>query len=202
MFPHLSGRRIRTFLPRSIAGVIITVSSRSTGPGPVTPEANAAQGAAASAVSNCLLMIIVDFTEELLEEAAAAYAQAFNSEPWNDGWTQDAATERLERMMRHPDSLGLAAIEGELLGFACGWRERWLKADHFHLKEMCVVPDRQRSGIGSALLVRLLSRLDHLGVEACYLQTRPRTPAAYFYEKHGFRGLNLQSMFRTVMDER
>lgn len=144
-------------------------------------------------------MISIDLTTEVLEQALAAYVQAFNAEPWNDGWTRSAAYERLRRLIRHPDSIALAATESEaVLGIACGWSERWLTSDYFHLKEMRVVPKNQREGIGSALLVHLISRLDDLGVEECYLDTRPGTPAADFFEKHGFEVLNLQSMYLDV----
>jgi GNAT superfamily N-acetyltransferase len=142
-------------------------------------------------------MMLEEFSLGYLDQAADAYVRVFNSTPWNDGWTHAAARERLQRMMAHPNHLGIVACDaGLLLGFASGCRERWIRADDFHLKEMCVLRDRQRQGIGTAILSELGGRLRTLGVETTYLETRPRSPAAGFYEKHGFRVLHLQSMSR------
>jgi aminoglycoside 6'-N-acetyltransferase I len=63
----------------------------------------------------------------------------------------------------------------------------WKQGRHFYLKEMCIVPHRQRSGIGTAILEALCRGLAAMGVEAIYLLTLRDSPAAVFYEKSGFR---------------
>jgi ribosomal protein S18 acetylase RimI-like enzyme len=55
---------------------------------------------------------------------------------------------------------------------------------HWHLAVLGVAPDRQRTGVGSALLRPMLERADADGVLA-YLETaRPENIA--YYERHGF----------------
>lgn len=132
-----------------------------------------------------------------LGEAATLYAETFNRPPWSDGWTEGAALERLSRYVDHPDALGVVAVrDGRVCGFALGMVERWVEGEHFHLKEMCTDPSAQRTGIGGRVLEELVRILRRRGVEAIYLQTMPGSAAAAFYEKHGFRAVDLQSMIR------
>ncbi len=49
----------------------------------------------------------------------------------------------------------VAEEDGAVVGFALGYTERWQASYHFFLKEMCVAPARQRSGIGTALMEAL-----------------------------------------------
>jgi len=134
-----------------------------------------------------------------LPGVAGLYLETFNAPPWNDGWSESAALERLRRYHDMADSVGVVAIEGaKVVGFALGMAERWVGGEHFHLKEMCTSPDRQRTGIGSLVLEELMRILRDRGVEAIYLETRPQSGAAEFYAKNGFRVLNLQSMTRGI----
>lgn len=94
-----------------------------------------------------------------LEEVARLYAETFNRPPWNDGWTEEAALERLSRYLDHPDSLGVVAIrDGRVHRFALGMAERWVDGEYFHLKEMCTDPSAQRTGIGDRVLEELSTR--------------------------------------------
>ena len=65
-------------------------------------------------------------------------------------------------------------------------RRRWLQPGHFELVELHVRPDRQRRGIGAALLQQAKA-LSPAGVQ---LHTHQQnTQARAFYEKHGFRAV-------------
>ena len=137
-------------------------------------------------------------SEQDVYQVAALYTRVFNEAPWNDGWTITSAQERLARLMANPDSLGILAAENDnVVGFALGTCERWVDSEHFHLKEMCTDPDRQREGVGSAVLTALCVRLHNLNVQAIYLQTAADGAAESFYRKHGFRVIDLQTMLRT-----
>jgi GNAT superfamily N-acetyltransferase len=82
------------------------------------------------------------------------------------------------------------------LEVACGrWTDRFLVMDdlfdhhhptapHHHLAFLAVTPQRQRHGIGSALLERHHTRLDALGMPA-YLET-PTASNLEFYRRHGY----------------
>lgn len=136
--------------------------------------------------------------EQDVDRVAALYLRVFNEEPWNDGWTISAVQERLARFMANPDTLGVLAVEEDkALGFALGTCERWVDGEHFHLKEMCTDPARQRQGVGSTVLAALCAHLQHRGVQAIYLQTVVESAADSFYRKHGFSVTGLQTMLRT-----
>ena len=86
-----------------------------------------------------------------------------------------------------PSGISLAAVEpnasraGQLLGYMVCSRY----ADAWHLMNIAVDPVRQRLGIGTLLLQRLI---DVAGAEASYtLEVRPsNAPAIALYERFGF----------------
>jgi len=51
---------------------------------------------------------------------------------------------------------------------------------------MCVATERQRHGVGTALLNALEEKLNNQGVEKLYLHTARDTSAQTFYQKNGF----------------
>jgi len=58
--------------------------------------------------------------------------------------------------------------------------------DHFELEHFYLTPDCQGRGIGAAVLARLLAEADAAGLPI-RLGVLQRSPAARFYERHGFR---------------
>jgi ribosomal protein S18 acetylase RimI-like enzyme len=63
-------------------------------------------------------------------------------------------------------------------------RREWLEPAHYEVVELHVSPERQRTGIGEALLDRLLAGLPH---ERALLSTQVgNAKARPFYEKHGW----------------
>ena len=134
-----------------------------------------------------------------LPDLARLYVAVFNAPPWNDGWSVDAAHERTRRIATSPSAVGVLARDGEvLLSFALGILEPWTYCEHFHLKEMCTAVDRQRRGIGTAILDALLRELEARSVGTIYLETRPRSNASAFYRKHGFAAMKLEVLRRRL----
>lgn len=118
---------------------------------------------------------------------AELFAAAFAREPWSEDWNVADATARLDEVYRTPGAYGLLAEEdGELLGFALGYIERLNREQHFYLKEMAVAPERQREGIGAALMETLCRNLKEMGITVVYLLTLRGSPAETFYRKCGF----------------
>jgi aminoglycoside 6'-N-acetyltransferase I len=116
-----------------------------------------------------------------------AFVQCFNGPPWNDGWSLPAASERLAGVLEARHFRGAVAVsEGEVVGLLLGQKERWVDAFHFNLQEMCVLPDRQRRGVGRALLRHVMERLRGEGTEKVYLLTGPDSAAAAFYSANGY----------------
>jgi len=130
-----------------------------------------------------------------LEEVAAVYQHTFNASPWNEGWELDAASQRLKGILAAPHGFGvMASREGVVIGFALGYFEPWVAGMHFQLKEMCVLPDEQRAGVGTFLLEFLLSSLKERGALQVFCETRAGVPAEAFYRRAGFRTLNVVAL--------
>ena len=122
-----------------------------------------------------------------LTECAGLFVNVFNNPPWDENWDVEAAWQRLDDCIRTPGFYGLiASINDEVVAFALGFKERWDETRHFHLKEICVATERQRHGVGTALLKELEEQLKNQGIERLYLTTARDTMAQTFYEKNDF----------------
>lgn len=120
------------------------------------------------------------------------YMNVFNAAPWNDGWTEGAATERLQSFAKFPEFLGLSVcLDGVVSGFGLGWAERWVNDWQYHLYEMRIAPELQGKGYGRALLAELEKQSKVRGQMAIFLQTGANVPARKFYEACGFRDRGL-----------
>jgi GNAT superfamily N-acetyltransferase len=92
--------------------------------------------------------------------------ECFNAPPWNDGWSREAARERLSDILTAGQFRGAVALAGSsVVGMLLGQRERWVAGYDFNLLEMCVDPASQRSGIGTRLLKHMIQalRMEHIG---------------------------------------
>ncbi len=115
------------------------------------------------------------------------FLYCFNGPPWNDGWSREAAEERLDGLMTAPHFRGyLAVYESRVVGMLLGQKERWVHDYHFNLQEMCVLPSMQRSGVGTALMRHAQGALLGENVDKVYLITAPGDAAEAFYGKLGF----------------
>ncbi|WP_182526570.1 GNAT family N-acetyltransferase [Nocardioides dongkuii] len=134
-------------------------------------------------------------TPDRLDACAELYVEVFRAPPWDETWRLEDARQRLSDFLGAPRSRGLclAGPDGVLLGFALGRRERYQDEDHFLLQEMCVRPDQQGQGHGSALLEALTADLADL--RHWYLTTMRDGPAAAFYARHGFQPAARQGIF-------
>jgi len=134
-----------------------------------------------------------------LEAAASLYVQTFNAPPWNEAWSIEAASERLEGILGAANGLGvLASRQGLPIAFALGYLEQWVSGSHFQLKEMCTAPTEQRQGVGTFLLEFLLRTLKERGVIHVFCETRAGAPAEAFYRRAGFRTLNVVALGKTL----
>jgi ribosomal protein S18 acetylase RimI-like enzyme len=138
----------------------------------------------------------IDGPSESLADMAAAdldgcvrvFVQTFNIPPWNEQWTVDVACRRLAEIVNAPGFEGALIREGpEIVGFVAGVRTSWCRGDRFHVQEMCVLPTRQRQGLGTRLMRYLLARLAREGVGGLHLLTARDSQAAAFYARLGFR---------------
>jgi ribosomal protein S18 acetylase RimI-like enzyme len=138
---------------------------------------------------------------ELLEQVKDVHRLA-GAGAATDEWARDWLPRHAERDWFR--FYAAVADDGTVAGFAYGytggagqwWTDRvaaamdeetrraWLDPPHYEVVELHVRPERQRSGIGAALLERLLAGLPHAGA---LLSTQvDNGKARPFYEKHGW----------------
>ena len=98
--------------------------------------------------------------------------------PWS--WTP----ERVARNLRHPDTLVLAARDGErLAGFAI----MQFGEERAHLSLLAVRPDYQRQGVGRRMLEWLTQSALTAGIASVHLELRETNLGARrFYLNQGF----------------
>lgn len=141
----------------------------------------------------------VFLTSANLSSFASLYVDVFNRPPWNDGWTKQAAIDRLSVFISMPRFCGLGLTHGDdVRALAMGWAERWVDGWHFHLKEMCVASDLRRQGIGARLLARLECEVAQQGCTRIFLETGQEGAARRFYEANGYAGLALVSLTKPL----
>lgn len=132
-------------------------------------------------------MDFIPVERDNLVECVGLFVSVFNAPPWDENWDTTVAAQRLDDCYNTPGFYGLIAkIDHEAVGFAIGFIERWDKSRHFHLKEICIVTEKQRGGVGTMLLGALEKQLKSQGVKMLYLHTARDTLAQNFYDKNGF----------------
>ena len=135
-----------------------------------------------------------------LDALTAVFTTCFNQPPWNDGWSEDAARERLEDLLSARHSRGaVAEVDSKVVGFLLGQKERWIHAHHFNLIELCVLPEHQRHGIGRGLVQHMIEALRRERCERISLITAPNSAAASFYEALGFYTSRSRAMMGYVI---
>jgi len=89
--------------------------------------------------------------------------------------------------LRKPEITFWSVVDGDTL-VGCGAIKR-LDADHAELKSMRTTPTRQRSGVASLLLERIVTEAKRMGFTRLSLETGTAEfflPARKLYEKFGF----------------
>ena len=95
--------------------------------------------------------------------------------PWSRGNFADSMTSGY--------SCWVCRVGGELVGYFVVM----LAVDDAHLLNISIVPERQRSGMGSALLNYLRNFAAGRGVVRMLLEVRPSNASGLaFYKRHGF----------------
>jgi ribosomal protein S18 acetylase RimI-like enzyme len=132
-------------------------------------------------------MEIRNLQSDGLNDCVSLYIQVFNSEPWNDTWTNEMAFMRLRHIFQTPGFIGYALYEeGIMNGFVAGYREQWFDGEHFNLIEFCIRSDRQGAGLGTRLLSHLERCLTKDGIRKIYLITMRNSLAEAFYMKNNY----------------
>lgn len=127
-----------------------------------------------------------EMAAEDLSDLAYMYVETFNSEPWNDRWTIETATKRLQQMINTEDSYGLCVYHDNVLcGALLGCMEQFYDGIMFNLKEFWIKNEMRGNGIGSAVFSRLEEELKQKGVTQIILFTSKGDYTEAFYNKNG-----------------
>lgn len=123
---------------------------------------------------------------EDLDPCADLFVSTFAQPPWSESWDISVVKRRLQQIIDTPYSYGVVLEDESIVAFAMGFSEPWHEGSHYYLKEMCVAHDRQREGIGTALLEYLSQSVRDLGASRIYLLTAVGDMSESFYKKNGF----------------
>ena len=143
------------------------------------------------------MMTVKPVSTAEIEGCVKVYAAAYGRPPWNE----DPDSAQIRACIR--DFIGrdgfcawCAEVDGAPVGVALGIVVPYVGGAFLRLEDICVAPDRQRSGIGGAF-IREIERLSRaLGCDSMLLATQPDVPARDFYLKQGFREIPTAYMFR------
>lgn len=122
-----------------------------------------------------------------LPACAQILCAVYNNDLWQCRWTQDVAEAYLGDAMGYRAFVGYAAVEGgAVIGALFAHEKIWWNNAEVFIEEMFVRPDRQGSGVGSALMHAAEEYVRRQGLAGITLSTNRFAPAAGFYRKHGF----------------
>lgn len=112
---------------------------------------------------------------------------AFDPE-FGEAWT---SAQCLSLLALPQSSLLVAEQNGITAGFAL---TRWV-CDEEELLMIGVAPDRQRSGIASALVTYIIDRANQSGRNRIFLEVRSNNNAFHFYRSHGFKDCGVRKAY-------
>ena len=131
---------------------------------------------------------LIMYRETDLESCVRIYIEAFNAPPLNYNFlTKEKAERYLRDLTRTPGFLGYTYKEdGEMIAFCFGKLDNYFEGTMFEVEELAVAPQLHRSGVGSAVMNLLESKLAGYGVSAVSLNTSRDLPAFSFYIKNNY----------------
>jgi len=162
-----------------------------------------------------LEMVTDEANYELCRRWAELSRRIFNTWPWNDGLPVARLAWGIPKDMAKPHAAAYVALASHpdgtvrVNGFVLGYRASVEglrhtsgtdKLDHVvleggptvYLDAMGVRESKRRQGLGSALLVPFLEKIEAHGISRVVLRTDPRSEGAVpFYESFGFHDLGV-----------
>lgn len=67
-----------------------------------------------------------------------------------------------------------------------GHIKHWFSGTEYCIDELCIAPEKQGKGIGTAFLKQIEDDIRRMGLKQIFLQTERDVPAYHFYLKNGF----------------
>lgn len=132
-------------------------------------------------------MIIRELKEQDITSCASILCAVYNNELWMCRWTEEKAAAYLRDFFEHRKFVGYAAEEdGQVIAGLFAHEKIWWNNDEVFIEEMFVTPEKQRQGVGTALLDKTMNYVKEKGLAGITLSTNRYAPAPKFYEKNGF----------------
>ena len=122
-----------------------------------------------------------------IPDCADILCSVYNNDLWQCRWEKATAAEYLTDFFSMEKFVGYVAEEdGGIIGGLFAHEKVWWNNSELFIEEMFVRPDRQGSGIGSALLRAAEGYVRTKALAGITLSTNRYAPAPHFYRKHGF----------------
>ena len=135
------------------------------------------------------------YKETDIEGLANAMSEAYSEEPWNEKWSLDRATRRVQAILGNFESIGIVVEEGgAIIGGLLGYVDPYADEDFFYVSELFVVPQYKRHGIGRNLIKELENELKKKGISVVQLMSIE--PNEVFYGKCGLSKDDVSVLFK------
>lgn len=120
-----------------------------------------------------------------IDKSAKIFMQAFNQEPFKEGWTLKKAKEHI----RHEKKVGdvFVLIENDVEGVATIRKNVGPKGNIAELKDLAISKNNKSKGLGSIFLQKLETKLSSKGFIQIFLETYSKSKAMDFYRKNKYQ---------------
>ncbi len=114
--------------------------------------------------------------------------EAFAAPPWCDDWKDESVfSQYLADIMGNANSLCFGLYDGEkLIALVTGRLKHWFDGIEYNIDDVCVSPEYQGKGVGSALMSEIEKYAEEHDFKMLSLLTYRHAPAYKFYVKNDF----------------
>ena len=118
---------------------------------------------------------------------ANIFARVYSGDNWNETWSVENASIRLNELVNSPLSIGFVyLLNNAVIGCAICETLSWYDGKHLEIKELFVEPEHQGMGVGTALLREIEKCRHNLNISKLFLWTSNTHTLITFYQKMGF----------------
>lgn len=139
---------------------------------------------------------------DLADQFFQAYDAAFRERPGFPGYSADQWITGVTENDHKPEWSLLAYVDGVPVGFVIGNIDLTLDPPGGHIYQMGVVPAQRRRGLGSALLVETMRRMQLTGAVSARLEVHVDNPGAtQTYAELGFVTIGRRAGYERIVEQ-